>query len=201
MAQVTNYTTLVSSMQNWAERTDFDEDEIIGLAEADFRLYFGPNFAKEATSSPLTFTSGAATLPSGFIRPLAMTHATYGSLDLASIERVRERRINDTTGIPGIYAISGTQALTAPSYTGDLTFDYEGSLTGLSGSNATNWLITNAPQAYVAMCQSYIKVWEGDVSGAGPYRALALGILSDLGIQSMVAQASGRPTYIRGATP
>lgn len=200
MAQITDYTTLVAAMADWAERSDYDADEIIGLSEAEFRIYFGPNFAKEA-STTLTFAAGAATLPTGFVRPLAMTHATYGSLDLASIERVRERRIWDTTGIPGIYAITGSQALTAPAYTGNLTFDYEGSLTGLSGSNATNWLITNAPQAYLSMCKSFITARGEDYGQATTLKGAALKTLDDLGIQSMIAQSSGKPARIRGATP
>jgi hypothetical protein len=200
MAQITDYATLVTALNDWAERSDFDEDQMIGLAEAEFRIYFGPNFAKE-TSATLTFTSGAATVPTGFVRPISVAHATYGTLDNASLERVRERRIWDTTGIPGIYTINGTQVLTAPAYTGDLTFDYEGTLTGLSGSNTTNWLITNAPQAYLTMCKSFVKAWEEDMGSAAMLKAAALSTLGDLGIQAMVAQAAGRTAHIRGATP
>lgn len=201
MAQITNYATLVAAMADWAERSDYDADEIIGLSEAEFRIYFGPNFAKEATSAPLTFASGAASLPAGFVRPIAMTHATLGTVDLASIGRVRERRVWDTTGVPGIYAISGTQALTAPAYTGDLIFDYEGSLVGLSGSNATNWLITNAPQAYLSMCKSFITARGEDYAQAATLKGAALKTLDDLGVQSMVAQSSGKTARIRGVTP
>jgi hypothetical protein len=199
MAQITDYTTLAAAIDTWDERTH-DADELIGLAEAEFRLHLGPNFAKEA-SATLTFTSGSAALPAGYIRTLALTHSVYGGLGQRSIGAVRDRRLFDASGIPNIYAITGATVEVAPSYTGDLVFDYEGTLAGLSGSNATNWLITNAPQAYLAMCMSMAKAKFEDYQNAAVFRSQAIGTLNDLGIQSMVAQTSRASVTIPGATP
>jgi len=201
MAAITDYTTLVAAVQDWAERSDFDADEIIGLAEADFRIEFGPNFALETAGTTLTFASGAAALPAGFLRPIALTHSTYGPLTEATLGRVRERRVWDSSGIPNIYAVTGASVLVAPSYDGDLTLEYEGSLIGLSGGNTTNWLVTNAPQAYLSMCKSYAMARAEDYAQAATLRALALGTLNSLGIQSMVAQLSRASVRIPGATP
>lgn len=198
MAQITNYTTLSTALQDWAEYT-LDVDELIGLAEAEFRLYLGPAFARE-TSTTLSVTDGSAALPSGFIRALALTHETYGEIGQRDIASVRNRRIADSSGIPGIYAITGSTLETAPRYTGALTFDYEGSLSGLSGSNPTNWLILTAPQAYLAMCLHFAKAKDQDPS-APSYKSSALDTLNALGIQSMVAQASRASVTLPGATP
>jgi hypothetical protein len=199
MAQVTDYTTLAAAIDTWDERTH-DSDELIGLAEAEFRLYLGPNFAKE-TSATLTFASGSAALPAGYVRTLALTHSVYGTLGQRSIAAVRSRRIADASGIPDIFAITGSTVETAPSYTGDLTFDYEGTLAGLTSSNATNWLITNAPQAYLSMCLSMAKAKFEDYQSAAVLRSQAISTLNDLGIQSMVGQLSRASVTIPGATP
>jgi hypothetical protein len=199
MAQVTDYTTLAAAIDTWDERTH-DSDELIGLAEAEFRLYLGPNFAKE-TSTTLTFASGSAALPAGYVRTLALTHSVYGTLGQRSIAAVRSRRIADASGIPDIFAITGSTVETAPSYTGDLTFDYEGTLAGLTSSNATNWLITNAPQAYLSMCLSMAKAKFEDYQSAAVLRSQAISTLNDLGIQSMVGQLSRASVTIPGATP
>lgn len=199
MSQVTDYTTLAAAIDTWDERTH-DSDELIGLAEAEFRLYLGPNFAKE-TSATLTFASGSAALPAGYVRTLALTHSVYGSLGQRSIGAVRSRRIADASGIPDIFAITGSTVETAPSYTGDLTFDYEGTLAGLTSSNATNWLITNAPQAYLSMCLSMAKAKFEDYQSAAVLRSQAISTLNDLGIQSMVGQLSRASVTIPGATP
>jgi hypothetical protein len=200
MAAITNYTTLSAALTDWAEWPFFDADEIIGLAEDEFRLYLGPNFAKEATTT-LAFTSGSAALPTGYIRTLDLTHATYGGLTMTTIGAVRERRIHVATGIPDIYAIFGTTVEVAPSYTGNLTFDYEGSLAGISGSNETNWLITNGAQAYLAMCMSFIKAKQEDYQSAALLKGDAYRVLDGLGLQSIVGQMGRASVTLPGATP
>lgn len=197
---ITNYATLVTAMADWSERSDYDEDEIIGLAEGEFRIYFGPTFAKE-TSTTLSFTSGSATLPTGLVRVLSLVHATYGALTEQTAGAVREQRVWDTSGIPSIYAIQGTTVITAASYTGNLTLDYESTLTGLSSGNATNWLITYAPQAYLSMCLSFIKARGEDYDGAAVLKAASLKTLDDLGIQATVAQQGRASVRIPGMTP
>jgi acyl-coenzyme A synthetase/AMP-(fatty) acid ligase len=199
MAAITNYTTLAAAIESWDER-DHDVDEIIGLAEAEFRLYLGPNFAKEATAT-VAFTSGSAALPTGYVRTLALTHSTYGEVTGSTIRAVRQMRIAVNTGIPSIYAVFGSTIEVGPSYTGNLTLDYEGTLAGLSDSNATNWLITNAPQAYLAMCMSVAKAKFEDFQTAALYKAQAMRTLEDLGIQSTVAQMSGARPVLSGVTP
>lgn len=198
MAAITNYTTLTAALPDWAERSDFDADEMIGLAEAEFRLHFTPNFAKNDTAT-LTFASGSVALPAGLIRVLNLSHTTYGPLTEASIGAVRERRLHGA-GIPSIYAVTGSTIEVAPSYDGDLTLDFEGTLVGLSGSNLTNWLITNAPMTYLAMCLHFIKAKFEDPS-APSYKQSALGTLDALGIQSMVATQGRASVRIPGATP
>jgi len=201
MAQIIDYASLVTAISSWDERDwSADADEIIGLAEAEFRLHLSPNYARES-SVTLAIVSGSVALPAGYIRALALTHATYGALNLKSIGVVRLTRINNDTGIPDIYAVTGSTIEVAPTYTGNLTFDYEGTLAGLSGSNTTNWLILNAPQAYLAMCMSVAKAKMEDFEQSAVYEGRALKTLSDLGIQSAIGQFSGSSMTIRGATP
>lgn len=199
MAAIIDYTSLSTAIDEWAERDDWDTDQIIALAEAEFRLHLDPHFSREATTT-LTFTDGSAAIPTGFVRPLALTSTTYGPLVEASIGHIRERRIWITTGIPDCFAITGSTVEVAPAYTGDLTFDFESTLTALSSSNATNWLITAAPQAYLAMCMFFGKAKDEDPL-AGSYRAQALSTVDALVQQSTVAQYGRASTKLRGATP
>lgn len=199
MAAINDYTSLVSAINDWDERSH-DVNELIGLAEAEFRLYLGPSFAKE-TSATLTFVAGSTALPAGFIRALALTHAAYGGLRQGGIAEIRERRIHITTGVPDLFAITGATIEIAPSYDGDLILDYEGTLTGLSTGNATNWLVVNAPQAYLSMCLSMAKAKFEDYASAATLKSAALKTLDDLGIQSMVAQSSRAGVSLPGATP
>lgn len=199
MAQITDYDSLSSAINNWDERTH-DADELIGLAEAEFRIYFGPTYVRETTAT-LAFTSGLATLPTGWVRAISVTHATGGPLTQTSWDGLATYDPYGVSGIPALYAISGTQIKTAPIFTGNLSVTYEGTLVGLSSSNTTNWLITYAPQAYLSMCLSMAKAKFEDFQGAALLRSQSLSTLNDLGTQATVARYGHAGMTIRGATP
>lgn len=199
MAAITNYTTLASAINTWGERTQ-DVDELIGLAEAEFRLHLTPQYARETSALTLAFTNGSATLPSGFVRPIALSHATFGTLAGTTMANIRNRRIAVSTGIPDVFAVTGSTIEVAPLYTGNLILDYEATLAGLSGSNATNWLITNAPQAYLSMCMYFAKAKFEDPL-AMTYRAQAMGAVDALISQSVVAQFGSAAPVLAGVTP
>jgi hypothetical protein len=200
MAAITTYATLQTSLADWAERSDYDYDEILGLAEAEFRLHLGPHFSKE-TSATLTVTTGSATLPTGLVRVISVVHETYGPLAESTSGVIRAQRVSDTSGIPSKFAIEGATIVTAASYTGDLTLDYEGTLTGLSSGNTTNWMITYAPQAYLSMCKSFVYARGEDLANAATWRGAAISTLDELGIQSNVMQLGRASVTIPGTTP
>lgn len=203
MAAIVDYATLTSEIGAHMKRSyaSGDTDGFIGNAEADFRLYLGPNFSRQTSSTP-TFTSGSASLPTGFIRPIAATHSTYGNLTETDIGTIRQARVAGFS-IPTQYAITGsTIELDDSGYSGtDITFDYEAKLTGLSSGNATNWLVLNAPQAYLKMCLSYAHARLESYETAQALSTAALQNLADLGIQSTVAQLGRATVRIPGSTP
>ena len=203
MAAIVSYDTLTTEIGAHMKRTYTagETDGFIGLAEGEFRLYLGPNVAKQAHSTP-TFANGSAALPSGFVRPMAMTHSTYGGLDEADIATIRQARVSGAS-IPSKYAITdSTIELDDDGYDGtDITFDYEGTLTGLSGTNTSNWLLLSAPQSYLKMCLSYANARLKAYDQAAALRQAALQDLVDLGIQSTVAQKARVTVRIPGATP
>jgi hypothetical protein len=202
MAAVTSYSTLSTRINDETLRsyTQGELDGFIADAESEFRLYFGPNFAKD-TSTTLAFTSGSATLPTGLVQVISLVHTTYGALTETSVETIRELRINGNTTVPAQYAITGTTILTDATYTGNLTLDYEGTLTGLSSGNTTNWLVTYAPMAYLHMCLNSAYLHEEDEKRADYHYSRAMKLLDDLGIQAMVVQKGKAAVTIPGMTP
>jgi len=198
---ITDYASLVTALSDWDERDHAtDADELIGLAEAEFRLYFGPSYVKETTAT-LTFVSGVAALPAGYVRAISLVHSSGGALAQKSWEALATLNPYDVSGIPSVYAISGTSIKTAPIFDGTADLTYEGALTGLSGANTTNWLVTYAPQAYLSMCLSMAKAKYEDYQGAALLKSQSLSTLTDLGIQATVARYGHSGMTIRGATP
>lgn len=202
MAAIVNYTTLAAAIPEWDKRTwsAGDLDEIIGLAEAEFRLELGPLYPRE-TEATLSFVDGSATFSSRFIRPIALIVATYGRIPFRSSAEVKSNRASGLGGIPMMAAVDGGAIITYPAYTGDGTFLYEANPTGLSTSNATNWTITNAPQAYLKMCLSICKAKMEDYEAAALLKADSLDTLNKLGFQSMLAQSGMGGMTIAGPTP
>lgn len=202
MAAVVDYDTLCTAINDLSERSYSagDLDRFIGQAESEIRIELGPHFAKEASTS-LSFTTGAASLPAGYIRTIALTHATYGELDQKPLAEVRARRIADTSGIPDIYAIHGSQVLVAPTYTGNLTFDYEGTLAGLTSGNPTNWLILNAPLVYLDMCMGMEADFNENDARAAAKKTDAISGLRRLSMQATIGKLSRTGARIPGATP
>lgn len=201
MAAITDYASLVSALSSWAERDlSTDADEIIGLAEAEFRIYFGPNYAQE-TSTTLTFTSGVATIPTGFQRAISMVHSSGAVVEQASYTALQQYNPYGQSGIPALYAVLGSSIYATPVFDGTCTFAYDAALVGLTSSNTTNWLVTNAPQAYLSMCLSMVKAKYEDYQGAALMRQQAMTTLDGLGIQDMVAKFSNSEMFIAGVTP
>lgn len=203
MAAITDYASLTTEIGAQMKRSysSADTDGFIGLSEGDFRLYLGPNFAKDASATP-TFVNGSAPLPAGFVRPIAVSHSTYGLLNGTDIGTIRQSRINGDA-IPTMFAVTGaTIELNDAGYSGtDITLDYEGTLAGLSSGNTTNWLVVNAPQVYLKMCLSYANARLKSFDQAAALRQAAMQDLADLGVQSTVAQLARAAVHIPGSTP
>lgn len=197
MPQITDYTSLAAAIDEWDERSH-DADELVGLSEAEFRIYLGPNYARE-TGAAVSFTNGLGSLPTGFVRFISLSDTTYGNLTQVSWDALTDYNVTGGAGIPTKCAISGTQIKTDYSFTGSRTLRYEGTLTGLTTDNPTNWLIEIAPQAYLSMCMSFAKAKFEDYSNAAMLKGAAFKTLADLGMQSTVAQYGRASLRLRAA--
>lgn len=202
MAAITNYTTLAAAIPAWDKRSYTADvlDEIIGLADAEFRLELGPLYPRETTAT-LSFVSGSASFSSRFIRPLALIVDTYGRIPFRSSVEVKSNNASGLSGVPVMAAVDGDVIITYPAYTGDADFVYEAQLTGISTTNATNWIIAHAPQAYLKMCLYVCRARIEDYESAALFKADALDTVSKLNFQSMVATTGMGGMTIAGPTP
>lgn len=195
MAQITNYATLSTAINDYAGARSESQDTldiIIGLAEAEFNILPGfKTYRRETTNATLTTAStGIATLPSGFIRMRSIVRDYTGAVPLIPVSWEQLQHLNpySQSGIPTHYAISGTSLKVAEIAEDDFFITYETALSGLTSSNTTNWLLTLAPQAYLAMCLSQFWMRALDEQRAAYFRNQAIEALSQIGIQSDLAQ-------------
>lgn len=161
-----DYDGLKASLQSWSERTYSDPqlDEFIDLAEASIRRQL-VGYQREVTGTLTADTNGDVALPADF---LGMRSVYYGD-------------------VPYRYNISGStlSVVDGGGYAFDVT--YFAKLPALEASNLTNWLIDEAPDAYLFMCRAYQAAFEEDPS-ATAWESKASSILSDYSIQNTIAQ-------------
>lgn len=163
---LSTYSDLVTAIGDWLDDSSLSSqaDIFIRLAEARFnRLLRTPDMETAAT---ITATAETATLPTGFqeMRALWIDGAADSPLEQTTLINLKAQYA--ATGIPMAYAIgSGTLWLgPAPASSTSLTAIYYKSLTGLSGSNTTNWLLDAHPDAYLLGClvAAELRGWNDD---------------------------------------
>lgn len=156
---ITTYSELKTEVSAWVRRASDstytgEADTFIDLAEAAMsRMLIGhPNLDESTTLS--TDSSGEATLPSDFqaVRSAIWDGSYDQTLDPVSWGALQNLNVTNVSGVPVRYAIQGTTIKVGPIAEGSLILNYWETLPALSGSNTTNWLLTAAPDAYLAMC-------------------------------------------------
>lgn len=103
------------------------------------------------TSTDLTFTNGAATLPVGFLQQTRL----YWDSDLNIVPRFvtldefyahRSRETGHAFALR--YTVEGTSMLISPASSGTGKLRYYAKPAALSADTDTNWLLTNVPSLY-----------------------------------------------------
>jgi len=149
---ITTYTELRTAIADWAHRTgdtaftDFTPD-FIRLAEARFNRTLRTTDMEETLAST-SLSSGAASLPSGFLafKELRFNGTVDYTLYPKSLEWIRSQ--DDTsTGDAQYFAVTGSQVVCWPP-TGPIKGTYYKEIPALA-SNSTNWLLTNHPDLYL----------------------------------------------------
>lgn len=150
---IANYTDLKAAVASWIVRTDLTTQipDFIRLYESDANRRI--RIRQNMTSTPLTLNQGDASvaLPSDFLEeielnyndsPEALTRGTFDAID-------RMQTTDSGSGRPMLYAITGST----------ITFEIEADTTYTLNlryyekwdieTDTTNWLLSNAPDAYL----------------------------------------------------
>ena len=148
------WTALKATLANWLNRDDLSTTEIpeaIALAERRFqRTLFTPDREAEAT---LTAAAEAVSLPTDLwgIRAAFVDVDPKVVLEPMSLNQLRETWPAAATGRPQNYAIRGGVMLLgpAPDASCSIRLTYIQTIPALGAGQATNWLLTAHPDAYL----------------------------------------------------
>lgn len=160
---IATYGDLKAAVTSWLNRSNLSSSVPDFIALAETRIAYG---SKEAnlqseplrirameTSTDITISAQAASLPSGFLQPrrLYISSTPNIEVDYLTPASFWDNWISSDSGIPTKYTVEGEQFIFGPSpdtsYTGKSL--YYKKFDALSADGDTNWLLTNASGAYL----------------------------------------------------
>ena len=192
---ISTYTELKTAIGSWSDRADLAAtsvfDEFILLTENHFKL--APKRAVDPgiggirtniTRATGTLSAGTATLarPSDFLEGyrFILTADSGGLLEYIGPEQLR-LKFRTGSGQPRYWTVSDVIEFdVVPDSAYAYQLSYYPSVTGLSGSNASNWILANYPTVYLSGCMFELCGYTKDANEASNwmtrYKALCEGI-------------------------
>ncbi len=171
------WTELKAALAVWMVRDDLTTiiPEAIAYAEREFqRSLFCP---ERQTSATLTVTNGTASLPSDFwgVRTCYVDGTTDYQLDQVTPQRLRELGPTTDTDTPQWFAIEGETISfrPIPAAGTSIILSYWQTIPVLSGSNATNWLLTDHPDIYLHASLARLCAYTRDPEGMAMHNGIA----------------------------
>lgn len=188
------YSDLISAIDDYTDRSysTARKDIWIGNAEAKFNRRLGADYRRSTSTTLNTDANGEVSLPSGFVQMRSLTRDLAGSAPLKQVPWSALIALNpyEYSDAANWFAISGTTLKVAPITDDDFLAIYDATLSGLTSSNTTNWLLTLAPDVYLNMCLAEEALFTRDFAGAQGLAASSYDMLDDLVAMDQVAQFS-----------
>ena len=175
---ITNYTELQSTIADFLNRDDLTAviPTFITLAEAEFNRRLRHWRMENRASAEVDGQYSA--IPADFLEPIRLHLETsnYRTLELMSQADMQSMRMrnSDTSGEPAYYALTQgeIELYPTPDATYDLEMNYYARIPALSGSNATNWLLTYFPDAYLYGALAHSAPYLGEDARMATWAAL-----------------------------
>ena len=183
MALVTNYSTLQTEIARILNRSDLTSDVPNFIQRAEAKLKRDPRCRRLVESSAFTVDSEPLNLPDGLVEIDSWYHdgsTYYGPIEIVSRDALAQIKATHgltQAGVPAYAAVVQGRARFAPSPDGTYTtrISYWETLTDLSDTNTTNWVVSSQPDIYIyaALIESApflrederIAVWKTELNG------------------------------------
>ena len=152
---ISNYTELQTAVANWLDRDDLTAriPEFIALAEARFNRVLRLRSMEAKYTANTVASQRNLALPTGYIqmRNFQVNTTPLTTLSYVTPEIYDRLWGGSTSGTPKFYTILANEVSLGPipASVQEVEMLFYKKFDNLSGSVATNWLITNAPDIYL----------------------------------------------------
>ena len=194
---ITNYTELQSTIADFLNRDDLTAviPTFITLAEAEFNRRLRHWRMENRASAEVD--SQYSAIPADFLEPIRLHLETsnYRTLELMSQADMQSMRMrnSDTSGEPAYYALTQgeIELYPTPDATYNLEMNYYARIPALSVSNATNWLLTYFPDAYLYGALAHSAPYLGEDARMATWAALLQSAIDGIIRESEQAKFGG----------
>lgn len=153
------YTELKATVADLANRTDLTSQIVDAIALAEAEMQVDCKIMEFESDATITITTGSGPLPTGFLslRAAYWDDSQDNPLSYVNPDTLNALR-NNTGGIPQFYTISGATIRVDQAVSGSVVAMCSTRFTVLSGSNATNAILTNFPNAYLYGALKHVAI-------------------------------------------
>ena len=198
------FSALKASIAGWLNRSDLTTviPDFITLAEARFnREIRSPEMETRATAPA---AGEYVALPTGFLgmRSICLDGSPDTPLDYFAPQHLKTIRAEGTAGSPRAYTIVDDQILLvpAPSASPSVEMVYFARLPALSDANATNWLLTDHPDLYLAASLAAAEAYVWNDERLPMWRDTASAIIETINLAGDKKRRGSAPLVARGMT-
>lgn len=148
---ITTYSELTTAIATWLKRSDLTSEIVDFVTLGEAHLNRKLRLLQQETTASVTLSSGASTasLPTGFLEPISLVYTSDGvPLVQQGFDDLADLSQGASSGRPHYYGIGST-------FVFERTADQAYTLTSRHfqkwdiATDTTNWLLTNAPDAYL----------------------------------------------------
>lgn len=197
---ITSYSTLQSTIADYLNRADLTAQipTFIQLAEADFnsRLRCREQIVRAEATSNAEYVQ----LPSDWLEAINL-HIVDGAQPLRFVTLDEADYINKQQVFTQVAAYSlmngAIELIPAPGTDVDIEMIYYAKIPALSSQNASNWLLTKAPDVYLYGSLMHAQPFLMDDQRMPVFAALYNSRIDALNMESMNATHSGSPLIAR----
>ena len=197
---ITNYTNLQTEIANWLHRDDLTAEIVDFIALCESTLQVRCKLLEFEATATVTITAGVGTLPTGFVgmRSIYWNDSLSQPLQYITPEQFDAMR-SWGDGDTYFYTISGSTIRTSNTETGSAIMTYYARFVPLSGSNATNAILTNFPDAYLygSLVQAFI--YAQDDANAAKYSSLFSAAIDRINDNNEARKYAGATLQVRAA--
>lgn len=204
-----SYANLKTAVATFGERTadttyTSNVDDFLDMAEATMSRILVNHHQLSKSTTLTTDSSGEVSLPSDYVTYKSVIWDDSWDLPLRYVtwDQLQYDNPYNVSGTPVRFSIQGTTIKVGPIKAGAfLKLIYSARLRPLDGTNTTNWLLTEAPDAYLLMTISAGHLFNENYEQAALTEGKATDMLEKVMHTGVVGQYGNVGIELRMSTP